>query len=566
VVCTPSAALADVDHFVDFFMTEDARVGVVARKRNTPFRRAYFLSADGLADVGDREFPLGDVLEYDGTQARMGLHGRYWTTAETTPNDAITLFKMKRVGDQYVAIAADFQTNKTLAELRDGAWHLVAPPGWAPPSQAGEPLEIWLRSRSGMLHQAIYFGPLAPTRVVLWIHGGPRENVSPRFNPYFHWLNGQGFGVLALNYPGSTGRGARYESQFESAAIADALQAALDYLWAHHVEKVVSWSISAGHNVQLALLAHRFGVSGVIDQAGGDPGEVKAQATRQHIPSLSIVGINDRGGGDAAVDVSYPGGHDITFEPDFRMVLERVGSFLRAAPRWRYRAPPSLHGALVLDPAHTGNARDPNRSHGLAESALTFQLAHTLMSDCLVGRPVVLTRTGDPTLEDGPAASVRERATLLDVNPEAKLLSLHFNASSAKEKSDNLTSAFVPSDHQEAETHLAGELVGALQGMGIGPKLTYAELANVPLERLAPGVFARDLYLLHRFARRRVHVRPAPPRVVFEVAYYDDDAENQRLQERSLSADGTWVLPRIEEMAKAMCPAVLHFFDDARAR
>jgi hypothetical protein len=54
--------------------------------------------------------------------------------------------------------------------------------------------------------------------------------------------------------------------------------------------------------------------------------------------------------------------------------------------------------------------------------------------------------------------------------------------------------------------------------------------------------------------------------VLFEVAYYDDEAENRRLQERVLSADGTWVRPRIEEMAAAMCPTVLEFFGDARSR
>jgi hypothetical protein len=562
VVCTPSAALSDVDHFVDFFLTDDRRVGVVARKRAAPFRRAYYLSGGGLADVGERDFPLGDVVEYDGTHARMGLHSKYWTTAERTPDDAITLFKMKRVGDRYVAIAADSETNKTLAELRDGAWRLVPPAGWTAPDHAGRPLEIWLRARSGHLHQAIYVGPLAPTRVVLWIHGGPRENVSARFNPYFQWLNDQGFGVLALNYPGSTGRGARYESRFGAVAVADALQAALDYLWAHQVEQVVSWSISAGHGVQRVLLAHRFGLSGMIDQAGGDPGTVKVQAAQQRIPYLSISGVHDRGGDDAAVDVSYPGGHDITFEPDFRMVLERVGPFLRNAPPWRYRTPPALRGELILDPAHTGNARDPNRHRGLAEAELTFQLAHALMRDCVADRPVIVTRTGHPTLEETPAASVRARARFLDAHPEAKLLSLHFNASSKEERSDNLTSAFVPSHYQDAETHLAGELVAALEGLGIGPKLTYPELAKVPLERLAPGVFARDLYLLHRSS----HVRPAPPRVLFEVAYYDDEAENRRLQERVLSADGTWVRPRIEEMAAAMCPTVLEFFGDARSR
>ncbi len=561
VTCTPSPALADVDHFIDFFVTADRRLGVVARRRGTQFRRAYLVGATGLEEVPG--LPLGDVLEYDGTHARMGLHGTYWSTAETARDDALTLFKLERIGDRYTAIAADAHTNKTVAELRDGRWQLVVPPDVGRADTAAEPFAVWLRARSGALHQAIYVGPLAPTQVVLWLHGGPRENVSPRFNPYFHWLNQQGFGVLALNYPGSTGRGAAYEQQFGPDGIADALQAALDYLWSQHVEKVVSWSISTGHNLQFELLAHRFGISALVDQAGRDPRKLRAQAERQHVPYLSILGVNDEGGGDPSVDVSYPGGHDITFEPDFRMMLARVAPFLRDAPPWRYRAAPPLDAALVLDPAHAGNPRDPNRHRDLTEAALTFELAHTLMNGCLKGRPVILTRTGQPTLESRPGTSVQRRVAFSDVIPAAKLLSLHFNASSRTGKSENLTSAFVPIPHQQAETELAAALVTAMRGAGIGPKLTYPELAKVPLESLLPGVFARDLALLRRSAHVRSHARIPPPRVVFEVAYYDDDAESRRLAERSLAADGTWVRPRITEIADAICPAVLRFLADA---
>jgi len=562
VTCTPSDALSGVDHFVDFFVTPERRVGVIARKRDTPFRRPYFLAPPGLVDVTEREFPPGDVLEYDGAHARMGLHSKYWTTQETSPDGSLTLFKMKRIGERYVAIAADAETGKTLAELQAGTWKLVKRSGREAPAKPAKPLEIWLRSRKGKLHQAVYFGPLAPTDVVLWLHGGPKENVSPRFNPYFHWLNRHGFGVLALNYPGSTGRGVQYEGQFASNQLADALQAALDYLWSHHVEKVVSWSISTGHHVQLELIAHRFGVSAVIDQAGRDPRPLRAQAARQQIPSLSIIGRNDTGGDDDTVDIRYPGGHDITFEPDFRMVMAKVEPFLRAAPVWRYHAPPALDGELVLDPAHSGNARDPNRHHGLTESELTFQLAHTLMNTCLTGRRVTLTRTGSATLEKSPIASVKGRALLLESNPEAKLLSLHFNASSGGAKSENLTSAFVSIRPGDGDKRFASALVAAMQGIGIGPKLSYPELSKVPLQTLEPGVFARDLHLLRRSEHGRLHLRQSPPRVMFEVAYYDDDAESQKLKERSLSADGTWVSPRIEQIASAICPAIIRFFGE----
>jgi N-acetylmuramoyl-L-alanine amidase len=369
--------------------------------------------------------------------------------------------------------------------------------------------------------------------------------------------------VLALNYPGSTGRGARYESRFTTADVADALQAALDYLWSQHVDTVVSWSISTGHRVQAELLAHRFGVSAVIDQAGRDPRGLRPDAERQHVPYLSISGVNDDGGTDPSVDVPYPGGHDITVESDFRMVLDRVRAFLDRAPPWRYQAPPSLDGGLVLDPAHTGNPRDPNRHGSLAEADLTFELARVLLHGCLAGRPVVLTRTGQPTLERGPAASVRARAALLDVDPTAAMLSLHFNASPPHAHSDDLTSAFVSIDHDRTELELARGLVEAMQTIGVAPKLGYPELAHVPLASVAPGVFSRDLYLLRRSPHVRQHARRAAPRVLFEALYYDDEAESRRLRERTLDDDGIWVRPRLREIGDAICPAVSRFLDEA---
>lgn len=46
---------------------------------------------------------------------------------------------------------------------------------------------------------------------VVWLHGGPHEQVSYRFNPYLYHLTLNGIGVIALNYPGSTGNGNEFE-------------------------------------------------------------------------------------------------------------------------------------------------------------------------------------------------------------------------------------------------------------------------------------------------------------------------------------------------------------------
>jgi pimeloyl-ACP methyl ester carboxylesterase len=46
---------------------------------------------------------------------------------------------------------------------------------------------------------------------VAWLHGGPNEQMSPRFNTYLLQLLKAGWAVIVLNYPGSTGIGNSYE-------------------------------------------------------------------------------------------------------------------------------------------------------------------------------------------------------------------------------------------------------------------------------------------------------------------------------------------------------------------
>jgi alpha-beta hydrolase superfamily lysophospholipase len=68
-------------------------------------------------------------------------------------------------------------------------------------------------SGAGVNH-LLYLPPGAgkpPAGIVVWLHGGPHEDVSPRYNVYFAGLLGLGYGVYALNYPGSTGAGNDYE-------------------------------------------------------------------------------------------------------------------------------------------------------------------------------------------------------------------------------------------------------------------------------------------------------------------------------------------------------------------
>jgi dipeptidyl aminopeptidase/acylaminoacyl peptidase len=90
---------------------------------------------------------------------------------------------------------------------------------------------------------------------LLWLHGGPNEDIAPRFYSEIQYLTARGVDVVAVNYRGSTGNGAAYRrlDKDHEGQIADVL-AALRYTRARadvDPDKVallmVSWSASIGY-------------------------------------------------------------------------------------------------------------------------------------------------------------------------------------------------------------------------------------------------------------------------------------------------------------------------------
>jgi dipeptidyl aminopeptidase/acylaminoacyl peptidase len=73
-----------------------------------------------------------------------------------------------------------------------------------------QPAARQFRTADGMVH-FVFAQDSQPQHWIVWLHGGPREQVSPRFNLYFDYLTRLGYAILALNYPGSTGIGNAYE-------------------------------------------------------------------------------------------------------------------------------------------------------------------------------------------------------------------------------------------------------------------------------------------------------------------------------------------------------------------
>lgn len=72
------------------------------------------------------------------------------------------------------------------------------------------PTPLVLRNSSGMSNY-LYLSENSGKEWVVWLHGGPYEQMSARYNIYLLGLLKSGRSVLVLNYPGSTGVGNTYE-------------------------------------------------------------------------------------------------------------------------------------------------------------------------------------------------------------------------------------------------------------------------------------------------------------------------------------------------------------------
>lgn len=112
---------------------------------------------------------------------------------------------------------------------------------------------------------------------VLWLHGGPHTQISPRYNPFLNKLNQFSYGVICINYKGSTGVGNEFELRgirstesmdIQISDIKQKLDEIKNFLNIKE-ESIPVIGISYG-----AALAHRFmqdypsEVSGIVDFSG----------------------------------------------------------------------------------------------------------------------------------------------------------------------------------------------------------------------------------------------------------------------------------------------------------
>lgn len=419
--CTVSPALAEVDSVVGFLRDTPGGIGLVARRRGDFFRSPFVLpdSLGTLAPMPLTRAVRGDVLDVQGAVIRSGFHSRY--ASSLAPESPATVYVTRRIGRDDFGIVATDRMPRTLARAAEGGWELLPHRSVDIPDHVFTPREIWMRSTSGERYQAFYVGPPAPERIVIWWHGGPQENVSPRFNAYFHRLNTLGFGVLAVNYPGSTGRGAEYERRFEDRSLRDCVDAVWSFVRDSGTRVVVSWSVSTGVRLQTVLLAQGVPVSAIVDQAAWGRSTLVADTARRGVPFFVIRGRHDPRGPIERVDFLYDGGHDLSSADDFAALFDAIASFLRDAP------------AMSYERAHDGRARllveipaQPDDGHPLGsdEQALGFELATHLARDCFKAGEVAFSVNSDVDLAS--AARVRERiARWRARQPQTPLARIH---------------------------------------------------------------------------------------------------------------------------------------------
>ncbi|MCB0332743.1 MAG: hypothetical protein KDD55_04540, partial [Bdellovibrionales bacterium] len=331
--CQTRSALNDINHFLGFSFLENS-YGFIGNRRGHPFRRRFAFTDSFSSLTLDQTRPAieGDILEQTTGGFRLGLKSRY---TYVTPHDSIhfgpvTVFSLKPVGKAVFGVVASKNTPKVIAQYENGDWSPLFSKNTSLPQNPPQIQELWLKGNHDE-YQAFLFSQKKTPNLIVWLHGGPRENVSPRYNPYFHMLNEFGFSVLALNYPGSTGRGWEYEARYTKKYILDALTAVSEYSHSQNYAITIPWSISAGYSVLKLWAASQIPLSAAIEQAGAASArsrkELRDLLNTRNIPLFSIRGKHDRAAG-GETEFLYNGGHDITNPAHFIEMMKEIERFL----------------------------------------------------------------------------------------------------------------------------------------------------------------------------------------------------------------------------------------------
>ena len=107
---------------------------------------------------------------------------------------------------------------------------------------------------------------------ILWIHGGPHEDIAPHWYQEIQYATTLGAVVVAVNYRGSTGNGRRYrERDGDLRGQLDDVTAALAYLRARpdvDPDRVLVFDVSWGATLAYPLAARDGHLVGIVDWVG----------------------------------------------------------------------------------------------------------------------------------------------------------------------------------------------------------------------------------------------------------------------------------------------------------
>lgn len=142
------------------------------------------------------------------------------------------------------------------------------------------------------------YSPIVKTKSwMLWLHGGPYEQVSVRYNMFVNTLVAAGYGVVVLNYPGSTGIGNEYElrelsSEMQLDVQIKRVKRDLNEIELIHPEinKLAVLGNSYGSIIAQNLAADQsFKMDKLIDFSG----LYSSESTKNKHPTLYLYGEND---------------------------------------------------------------------------------------------------------------------------------------------------------------------------------------------------------------------------------------------------------------------------------
>jgi dipeptidyl aminopeptidase/acylaminoacyl peptidase len=181
-------------------------------------------------------------------------------------------------GDMIVAVRSGARTPTQVVAYEVGRWArtvlAVGPHGVFDGDHPEPDLVTWPSDDGMAIPGRLYRAPgaLEPSRLIVWVHGGPTSQWPVTFNPRLaYWLD-RGWSILVPDHRGSTGHGRAFTQALREgwgerdvADVAAAVHAAIERGWAHPAQ-VVAMGGSAGGFTVLHLLARHPGLvaAGVV--------------------------------------------------------------------------------------------------------------------------------------------------------------------------------------------------------------------------------------------------------------------------------------------------------------